>query len=471
MKKIIILFVLLILFSSIGVYFIEQFKQIDLNYSISNETEITDINDNNEIIIIQDINFSRNCSNYTNKKDCYYCESISKHDDIFKSCEDLNGIEKDFCNYIVLKYKENCEDLKNPELIYKCKNNNLLQIDCNIDNPRNSNNLEKINLDKLYSNINSQIKIYELKPLELKELETLEQEKDYNLNVININPETLDKCTLNKDNLTIDYNNKRHSTFYFNYDKYHFVYNLELHEDLVNYSIKLKNQYCYTYKENESARRYFMDEYNNLILKKIANDFNSLKDYNFNDSEILEIAVRFVQEIPYNYNWDNKNTYPYETLWSMKGLCLDKSVILSGILKEFGYSNYIVVGKTIFEDNLIDHAVVAVSCNNSDYYINSDKVCYIETTNKNVINDINFEPINVIPISDGKKYIESKYGQNTLNQINEKTIILNNLKSVIDELKTKEFANNSEIKEYNSLVNQYNSLLYEIRSLKFENYN
>lgn len=316
---------------------------------------------------------------------------------------------------------------------------------------------------KIMENIDSNFVITKKNILTLKEL------KDYNSNsenitleLIDITPIQLDKCTLDIKTPDINLDEFIYKEYIFNYKNYEFKYTLKLHLDLVKYSEKLANQYCYEFEEDKSALRYLKDKYNNELLEKIANDFLTLKKHNFNENEIFEIVVRFIQEIPYNYNLSTNNKYPYETLFLGKGVCLDKTVILAKILEYLGYESYIVID--IYEPKTnIPHSVVGVMCEKSNIYLENKPFCLIETTSTFLINELEyFGNLNPLKISSGKIYIEDSYGQNTLNEYIANNTKMASLLNLLTEEK------NPRI--YNKYVEEYNNLLYENRKIKFDVY-
>lgn len=87
------------------------------------------------------------------------------------------------------------------------------------------------------------------------------------------------------------------------------------------------------------------------------------------------MAVRIVQDIPYDdFGVETDNielVYPYETLYNMKGVCGDKSVLLAFLLRELGFDI------VIFEFEFENHRAVGIRCSEGNY--NSD-YCFIETT-------------------------------------------------------------------------------------------
>jgi len=114
---------------------------------------------------------------------------------------------------------------------------------------------------------------------------------------------------------------------------------------------------------------------------------------NFSDDELIELAVSFVQTIPYDYdkfdiinnvrelpsfNTDQASKtwpkLPYETLYENKGVCSDKSLLLKDLVDELGY------GTALFAFQSKNHIAPAIQCS-SEYSSYDSGYCYIESTN------------------------------------------------------------------------------------------
>lgn len=95
-------------------------------------------------------------------------------------------------------------------------------------------------------------------------------------------------------------------------------------------------------------------------------------------------AVRFVQNIPYDFNESRDLTkdlkYPYETVYDDRGVCGDKSVLLAYLLRELGYDVVIF----IFEAE--SHGAVGIKCQ-SPYEYRGTGYCFVETTVPSIITD------------------------------------------------------------------------------------
>jgi len=149
----------------------------------------------------------------------------------------------------------------------------------------------------------------------------------------------------------------------------------------------------------------------------------------------------------------------------MKGVCLDKTIILAQLLKELGYETYIASGQVDYTNSTLNHALLAVSCKESIYKYNDKNVCFIESTYPYLINEL---PINnqlkFTKISDGKEYIEDSYGPNTAQVLISNEAKLESIKKELELINQKDWQN------YNNKVNEYNKVLYGILKIRFKSY-
>jgi len=112
------------------------------------------------------------------------------------------------------------------------------------------------------------------------------------------------------------------------------------------------------------------------------------KANNLSDDELVELSMAFVQAIIYDdaraSNTDTQVNYPYETLYRRLGICSDKAVLATSLLRSLGYGSAVL----IFPDK--DHAAVGVECPKG-YTVFDTDYCYVETTG--------FFPIGFVPQS------------------------------------------------------------------------
>jgi len=103
---------------------------------------------------------------------------------------------------------------------------------------------------------------------------------------------------------------------------------------------------------------------------------------NLSHDQIAELVLSFVQAIPYDDakaklilagDSSAQVNYPYETLYSDKGVCSDKSFLADLLLHDLGY------GTALFVYDSENHMAVAVQCPAKDSSYGSG-YCYAETT-------------------------------------------------------------------------------------------
>jgi len=454
-----------------------KIKDINCCYLIANN--YNDLNNSNIKITLNKCKMDyvinqkdpKECFNTINPKECFVCYLKNTHLNIFENsiCKGLNQDKNEFCNSALLSDFKYCNNIKDASLKNECVTTDVSQNNCvyyNFDKPKTGIKQQITNKNEFLKNTTTRLEFYKRQKIDENNIFDLEKQNNAYKFVFNdsINPNVkLDKCQTNTKSISIDYNNYKYSTFYFTYKNYQFIYSIKVFDDFYNYSKELATQYCYDFNEDTYYQRYLDDKLNDALLQKIADDFSNLQNYGFNKNEIAEIVVRFVQEIPYNYNWEKTNVYPYSVIWEMKGVCLDKSVILAQILKDLGYETYIITGIANYTESKLNHALVGVTCNDSNVVYNNKKICLIESTSPSLINEHTIDKnMKFSKLSSGKKYIEDSYGPKKVKELKQDESKMTDLKSQIDELKNK-----SNWKEYNRLVVQYNDLLYKTLGIRF----
>lgn len=118
-------------------------------------------------------------------------------------------------------------------------------------------------------------------------------------------------------------------------------------------------------------------------IEKLAADLQELGRKNkLSDDQIVELTMSFVQAISYDdaraseilsKNGDVKMQYPFETLFLQKGVCSDKSLLATVILRKMGYGTALFA----FEDD--NHMAIGIKCPESSSTYGSG-YCYAETT-------------------------------------------------------------------------------------------
>ncbi len=244
-------------------------------------------------------------------------------------------------------------------------------------------------------------------------------------------------------------------------------------------------------------------------IEKVAADLKALgKKNGLSDDQIAELAMSFVQSIPYDSakadvilsGTGGTANYPYETLYEDRGVCSDKSFLAASLLKALGY------GTTLFVYESENHMAIGVECPTQDSSYGSG-YCYAETTtpgNKiGMIPDLNtatnqaesiqkinyfgggrqtnpfdakkLGPVEIFQKTNGKIYAGIAQTISTTDEIaNLKQKISDEYNALIGEKKRidgdagqlsglnnqmDKYLQKKEYSQYNSLVDKYNSLL------------
>jgi len=251
--------------------------------------------------------------------------------------------------------------------------------------------------------------------------------------------------------------------------------------------------------ETRSIEKYLTLDQKSPETDEITRKIQDLaKAHNLNEDQTLELAVGFVQAIPYDETRARTDLthprYPYETLYEDKGICSDKTLLAVSVLKQLGY------GTAVFMWDKEQHMAAAVSCP-MQYSNYGTGYCIVETTavgaKIGVVPDLSTSNLKAI----GRSSI-GNYGQTTQSVTNlgdaqiydQKTgrtyqgvlariNIENEIKSIEQYLKSQKNRINSEESQlsvykkqldtyysakdyqtYNSLVPKYNALVAQVKA-------
>ncbi|MBP5796709.1 MAG: hypothetical protein J6W26_00325 [Bacteroidales bacterium] len=161
---------------------------------------------------------------------------------------------------------------------------------------------------------------------------------------------------------------------------------LTIDKDLYDYYQNDREHLVYKYELDENYNPpgysgFMLSEYDRPLMKAIA---GQLEEMASSESEQIELAVSFVQSLPYAYDSVSKGIeeyvrYPVETLVDGCGDCEDKVALLAAILHEMPEDFILLV--------LPEHLAIGVSCEalKADSYLlfQDKKYYYVETTNPN----------------------------------------------------------------------------------------
>ena len=158
---------------------------------------------------------------------------------------------------------------------------------------------------------------------------------------------------------------------------------LNISTNLYDYYQNEREHLAYRYQFNggEIPPNYFsfmLSEHDREIMQALADEFSS---HSVSELESINLALTFVQSLPYAYDTDSKGTdeyvrYPVETLVDGRGDCEDKVALLAALLYEMEVDFILLV--------LPEHMAVGVHCDgveaNRYLLFNDKRYYYLETT-------------------------------------------------------------------------------------------
>lgn len=178
------------------------------------------------------------------------------------------------------------------------------------------------------------------------------------------------------------------------------------------FSRKPRVIYCYDGVCPSDAEYYLgfvNDETQERMLSPLVRAIQGQSD---NPDDQARIAVSLAQHIQYAEARADAIEYPYETIYNTKGVCGDKSLLLTHLLKKLGY------GTALFYYNSASPAHMAVGIKCTDEYDYRDSgYCLVETTMPVIITDAERTygtgyklpaPNEIIKVSDGMEFDASE---------------------------------------------------------------
>jgi len=176
--------------------------------------------------------------------------------------------------------------------------------------------------------------------------------------------------------------------FKWSYQKKPYELRLNLYKSVYDFYRSSPKEYTYyqNLPSNWEEDYYGMFIQQNPIDKTIPDLSAQIKNLaarnRLTEDQTAELVVSFVQSIPYDNeraqkieqnSQEEKPNYPYELLYDQKGVCSDKSFLLTALLREMGY------GTVLFEYKDEKHIAVGIQCPIDKSTYNSG-FCYTETT-------------------------------------------------------------------------------------------
>lgn len=168
----------------------------------------------------------------------------------------------------------------------------------------------------------------------------------------------------------------------FSVDKSEMSVSFPLSDSLFGYFQEQPKLYRYTGTkpdnwEKEYYSMFISDSKDEDVLNRIIENIRK-ENVRLSDDQIVERVVAFVQGA-IKYDWDSyydihrKIKYPYETLYLRRGVCSDKSILLSKLLIML---NYDIV---LFQFPKANHLAVGLKVPSGYGQYNTD-YCFVETT-------------------------------------------------------------------------------------------
>jgi hypothetical protein len=168
----------------------------------------------------------------------------------------------------------------------------------------------------------------------------------------------------------------------------HFTYNGE--SWIMNYTVyKGMNDYLASLPRSmpygSTTRDFILEQINEVEQQDFLVPLvRTIKKITENKDDQARISISIVQNIPYDWVGVNTSTlnnkYPYEVLYTQKGVCGEKSNLLMFLLKEIG------VGVVSFEFEHENHRAVGIKCS-LEYSYNGTGFCFVETASPTIITD------------------------------------------------------------------------------------
>jgi len=130
---------------------------------------------------------------------------------------------------------------------------------------------------------------------------------------------------------------------------------------------------------------YVMERLNDVSKQKNLDSLvETIKDVTPKKEDQARIAISLVQHIPYDWeafkNGDIHAKYPYEVLYTLSGVCGEKSELIIYLLRRLGFGTaYIIFPKE-------NHAVAGIKCP-KEYDFEDSGYCFVESTDPSIITD------------------------------------------------------------------------------------
>ena len=254
--------------------------------------------------------------------------------------------------------------------------------------------------------------------------------------------------------------------------------NYSLSETLYQSSYDFYNSEPKTFSYTGSLPADWEDEYYAMFLKgnatdhtiaQLASDLQALgQKHNLTSDQLVDMTMAFVQSIPYDdsrakeilsQTGNVQMQYPYETLYRQLGVCSDKSLLATSILRQMGY------GAALFAYEQDNHMAIGVQCPKDSSTYGSG-YCYGETTavgNKiGIIPSFDVSTNKTVSVGELSAFDASQTQQSNLQQLGQVTIFQQTTGKEYDGVaQTQE-----DMTEIDSLKKNIDTTLPELQAMK-----
>lgn len=174
--------------------------------------------------------------------------------------------------------------------------------------------------------------------------------------------------------------NPKNVTLTFRYENSNWTFNYTVYQGLNDYLAGLDDSISGYYV---LTKNFIMRDIDQKHQKELLSPLiDVIQDFADNKDDQARIAVSIVQNIPYDYEEANAllrdTKYPYEVLYNLKGVCGEKSCLLTFMLRELGF------GVAIFEFEDDNHRAVGIECP-IEYSYRDSGYCFVESTKPVII--------------------------------------------------------------------------------------
>ncbi len=289
------------------------------------------------------------------------------------------------------------------------------------------------------------------------------------------------------------------ATFQWEYRDVSYNISITLYDSVYNYYNSQPKEYVYfegylpdNWKEDFFKMFLNVSEADDTF-SQIALKINSIgKARGLTDDQIAELAVAFVQSIPYDEAKlkmvEILPRYPYEVLYDNKGICSGKTFLAALLVEELGY------GIALFDFDTEEHIALGIKCpiNYSSY---NSGYCYAEPTTeghligyipeldkdtgqailqKSAEEETKLSTPDIYKVTSGKKYIAIENTINIINQIESLDKEIGSMESKLESIENQladyeQKLNDAETSiEYNLWDSQYQKKYNEYSNLYSE---